>query len=32
MGGQAGGLEDGAPQRRPAAEPRWGSGGEDPET
>jgi len=24
MGGQAGGLEGGTPQRGPAAEPRWG--------
>jgi len=28
MEGQAGGLEGGTPQRGPAAEPWWGSGGE----
>jgi len=27
MGGQTGGLEGGTPQRGPATEPRWGSGG-----
>jgi len=29
-GGQVGGLESGTRQRGPAAEPRWGSGGEVP--
>jgi len=30
MGGQAGDLEGGTPQRGSAAEPQWGSGGEVP--